>query len=315
MTATSTKGDAMPRDWERELAEMTSLRDDWQREAARLHEEWLKARRRVLDLEAKSEMDAEHYRVLEAVRRETGDGWQTTHDLAERVKMMREASEHWKKVLGERVAECDLYRDDAELAEKQRDAALSRCAELQAQCAVMRERAERAEKQLDAACTAFTGVFNATADERDAALSRVAELEQDKLANDTSWSALQGHLADAQAQDFTLRLALEWCSRVINQANVAQHVDITFGAGTARGAVRQADAALSGTGGRALAERVACMEEVAEAARALLESCRALRPSYASDSDRDFAVRHRKDRDATEAVLARLDALRGGAKP
>lgn len=59
-----------------------------------------------------------HYAVLEAVRRELGDGWMATDDLAERVKLTREAKDHWLKMVRERAIE----RDEAITA---RDAALT----------------------------------------------------------------------------------------------------------------------------------------------------------------------------------------------
>jgi hypothetical protein len=148
-----------PRDWERELAEMRERaeRAEGERSSEQKIAAWCEARAH----EAAKERDE----VLADVAYLSG--------VVSRVTRL-------------------AMPNSVEVAEAQaeRDAALSRCAELEARFVHWRDMCIKVE------------------DECESLKSRIAELEQDKLANDTSWLALQGHLADAQAQVAVMREAV-----------------------------------------------------------------------------------------------------------
>jgi chromosome segregation ATPase len=248
MTATSTKGGTMPRDWERELAEMRERaeRAEGERSSEQKIAAWCEARAH----EAAKERDE----VLADVAYLSG--------VVSRVTRL-------------------AMPNSVEVAEAQaeRDAALSRCAELEARFVHWRDMCIKVE------------------DECESLKSRIAELEQDKLANDTSWSALQGHWQDEkaradalEAQAAVMRGAV---GALIDWQGVTHEDDDCPEDDTCRcPIVVKVNAAFRTDAGRALAERVACLEEVAEAARKI--------PPYLNPR--------------LNGALYRLDALRGGAK-
>lgn len=91
----------------------------------------------------------------DAAMAETNDGWQVTHALAGRVKMMREAADHWKAMLQERARERDAARAEAAQWKERAEAAEARdignlIAERNAACAEA-ERAEAGAGQMRAA--------------------------------------------------------------------------------------------------------------------------------------------------------------------
>lgn len=146
------------------LAEVAALTEGSKRLAAERDE----ARKRSTDNQGE----------LAEVRAQSGEGWQVTHCLADRMRITREAADHWKAMLQERAKERDeaqarlktatlnviRYAGERDDARRERDEALREVAEadaaaeklalkvdgIEAQAAVMREALELALYVVDA---------------------------------------------------------------------------------------------------------------------------------------------------------------------